>query len=247
MIPYGERHKALADAVLASDDAREMLKAAGYRGRHTSTPWVQVYYEDAQEAASPKPKLISVDGALLVALAGADEATADGAVYEHDQKALLERAMIAALTPRQERVLRLAFFHDATLQEIGDLIGITGARARQIEIVALNKLKKWFAREGAILPAFASDSLVDRARDALSRKKAREVTPSPRPAPSAPPTRTHWALGYGAAVTIKDTDINFSDVPGLVLRIGETWAMNRHLADKIVANGHGVYRVHPFV
>jgi RNA polymerase primary sigma factor len=53
--------------------------------------------------------------------------------------------MLAALTPREDRVLRLRFGlngdHAHTLKEIGERIGVTRERARQIEGKALRKLR----------------------------------------------------------------------------------------------------------
>ena len=56
----------------------------------------------------------------------------------------LER-MLATLTPREARVLRLRFGldgdHAHTLKEVGDRIGVTRERVRQIEGKALRKLR----------------------------------------------------------------------------------------------------------
>ena len=53
--------------------------------------------------------------------------------------------MLAALTPREDRVLRLRFGlngdHAHTLKEIGERIGVTRERARQIEGKALRKVR----------------------------------------------------------------------------------------------------------
>jgi RNA polymerase sigma factor (sigma-70 family) len=46
------------------------------------------------------------------------------------------------LTERELRVIRLHYFDEKTLQEIGNDFGITRERVRQIEVGALKKLHK---------------------------------------------------------------------------------------------------------
>lgn len=50
-------------------------------------------------------------------------------------------AMLATLTPREERVLRLRYFEDMTLDEVGDEVGVCRERIRQIEAKALRKFR----------------------------------------------------------------------------------------------------------
>jgi RNA polymerase primary sigma factor len=63
------------------------------------------------------------------------------------QQELKERfeEILATLTPREERILRMRFGfgleHDHTLQSVGDAFGVTRERIRQIEEKALRKLK----------------------------------------------------------------------------------------------------------
>src|SRR5210317_69081 len=49
--------------------------------------------------------------------------------------------ILSSLTPREERVLRLRFFYNKTLREIGLLFNVNSERVRQIEAKALRKLK----------------------------------------------------------------------------------------------------------
>ena len=55
------------------------------------------------------------------------------------------RKVLATLTPRQERVLRLRFGIDEnadhTLEEVGQDFGVTRERIRQVEAKALRKLR----------------------------------------------------------------------------------------------------------
>jgi len=60
-----------------------------------------------------------------------------------------ERASIQAaldsMDPRLAKVLRLRFFEELTLQTIGDRIGVTRERVRQLEATALGQLRKALA------------------------------------------------------------------------------------------------------
>ena len=55
------------------------------------------------------------------------------------------RKILATLTPKEEKVLRMRFGigeeHDYTLEEVGDAFAVTRERIRQIEIKALKKLR----------------------------------------------------------------------------------------------------------
>ena len=49
--------------------------------------------------------------------------------------------VLSTLTSREERLLRLRFFYNKTLREIGLLFNVNSERVRQIEAKALRKLK----------------------------------------------------------------------------------------------------------
>ena len=49
--------------------------------------------------------------------------------------------ILSTLTSREERLLRLRFFYNKTLREIGLLFNVNSERVRQIEAKALRKLK----------------------------------------------------------------------------------------------------------
>ena len=61
------------------------------------------------------------------------------------------RRLLATLTPREEEILRKCFgigeTRSHTLKEIGDEFGVTRERVRQIEAVALTKLRKYLWRK----------------------------------------------------------------------------------------------------
>ena len=49
--------------------------------------------------------------------------------------------VLSTLTSREERLLRLRFFYNKTLREIGEMFNVNSERVRQIEAKALRKLK----------------------------------------------------------------------------------------------------------
>src|SRR6056300_1873830 len=49
--------------------------------------------------------------------------------------------VLSTLTSREERLLRLRFFYNKTLREIGEMFNVNSERVRQIECKALRKLK----------------------------------------------------------------------------------------------------------
>jgi len=51
------------------------------------------------------------------------------------------RNEIKRLTPRQQRVVTARFFEDKTLDEVGDELGLSGARVREIQSQALRRLR----------------------------------------------------------------------------------------------------------
>lgn len=75
------------------------------------------------------------------------EATAllPDAAYDHNALPKVIARVLATLTPREERVLRLRFGigddNDLTLEEIGEQFNVTRERIRNIEAKALRKLK----------------------------------------------------------------------------------------------------------
>jgi predicted DNA-binding protein (UPF0251 family) len=167
--------------------------------------------------------------------------------------------MLEALTPREERVIRLRFIYDETLEQVGQAFGVTRDRINQIEDKACRKLAKWLrnhAKAIALTPNFGQERAIARQlRDDLERRLADKAAQAQRDAEQREQRKQiaqrvaahealcmsakyHRVLGVGAVVTIKNTDVNFSDALGLVLREGETWRMHPALARRLILNGH---------
>ena len=67
-------------------------------------------------------------------------------IYSHEELSEKIRTALSTLTQREENIIRLRFgignHHERTLSEIGNNLGVTRERIRQIEVQALNKLRK---------------------------------------------------------------------------------------------------------
>ena len=61
-------------------------------------------------------------------------------VEKEQQSALIDKAM-AMLTSREESVLRMRFYEDMTLEQVGKVLGVTRERIRGIEAKALRKMR----------------------------------------------------------------------------------------------------------
>ena len=74
--------------------------------------------------------------------------------------------VLASLTPREERVLRMRFGigmnTDHTLEEVGQQFSVTRERIRQIEAKALRKLKHPEPRQGSCGASWITEALVPR-------------------------------------------------------------------------------------
>lgn len=58
------------------------------------------------------------------------------------------KMLAEALTPRELKVIQHRFVNGLSLEETGELIGVSGARLRQIEIKALRKMKMRAVKRG---------------------------------------------------------------------------------------------------
>lgn len=74
--------------------------------------------------------------------------------YERDQRAVLIERYLSLLTPREATVLRLKYGigHERTytLHEIAPVIGVSGERVRQLEKIALEKIRKRVGEESCV-------------------------------------------------------------------------------------------------
>jgi len=71
-----------------------------------------------------------------------DPATTHDAEAEADKDDLEEVwAAAGGLDERLQTILRLRYKQDYTLEKVGEVLGLTGARVRQLEEIALTKIR----------------------------------------------------------------------------------------------------------
>jgi len=72
-----------------------------------------------------------------------------------EQRELLEKILESAgMNEREEIVLRMLTIEDYTLEEIGQVLGVTKERVRQIEVRTLEKLRRIAERRAVEIPGF---------------------------------------------------------------------------------------------
>lgn len=75
---------------------------------------------------------------------GAEEISVSPDLYDGKGEAV--QKMLANLTTREAQVVHMYFFYNSTLEEVGNALGFTRERARQIKDVALTKLRMRYGR-----------------------------------------------------------------------------------------------------
>lgn len=106
---------------------------------------------------------LEMDYQQVVAMLPSDEQSylPDFYKLENEQTRSLIESALATLTVKERAVMRLRFEDDLTLEECGEMLGVTRERVRQIEIKALRKLRHP-ARIGMYVDAL--DGIDDKAR-----------------------------------------------------------------------------------
>jgi len=94
------------------------------------------------ESTSPLSAGENVDGSMLPAALVPSEPTAPDRAYEELEVRDLVRAAIAALPPRERKVIGLYYYAEATMKQIGAEIGVNESRVSQLHARAIQRLKK---------------------------------------------------------------------------------------------------------
>jgi RNA polymerase sigma factor FliA len=99
-------------------------------------------------AACPESLLedYSKDGAHWEDYFSAKEPNALEGLCSHEETHNLQQA-IANLPPREREVVRLSFFEEATLKEIGLRLGVTEARACQLRAQGVNRMRETLSKK----------------------------------------------------------------------------------------------------
>jgi RNA polymerase sigma factor for flagellar operon FliA len=94
------------------------------------------------ESTSPLSAGDNVDGSMLPAALVPSEPTAPDRAYEELEVRDRVRAAIAALPPRERKVIGLYYYAEATMKQIGAEIGVNESRVSQLHARAIQRLKK---------------------------------------------------------------------------------------------------------
>jgi len=99
------------------------------------------------ESTSPLSAGDHVDGSMLPAALVPSEPTAPDRAYEELEVRDRVRAAIAALPPRERKVIGLYYYAEATMKQIGAEIGVNESRVSQLHARAIQRLKKTLGAE----------------------------------------------------------------------------------------------------
>jgi len=94
------------------------------------------------ESTSPLSAGDNVDGATLPAALVPSEPPAPDRAYEEQEVRERVRAAIAALPPRERKVIGMYYYGEATMKQIGAEIGVNESRVSQLHARAIQRLRK---------------------------------------------------------------------------------------------------------
>ena len=141
------------------------------------------------ESTSPLSAGDNMDGRSLPAALVPSEPTAPDRAYEEQEVRDRIRAAIAALPPRERKVVGLYYYGEATMKEIGAEIGVNESRVSQLHARAIQRLKKSLGADGegaAIATVLPFQETMRRLRMAKAELAPRESDARVRPEAEAP-------------------------------------------------------------
>ncbi len=123
------------------------------------------------ESTSPIANLEGLDNASLPAVLVPSEPPSPDRVYEETEARDRMRTAIGQLPPRERRIVSMYYFHDATMKQIGDAIGVNESRVSQLHARAIDRLRRILV--AASVPA----AQTPRPRLATTSPRQRRVAP----------------------------------------------------------------------
>jgi len=106
------------------------------------------------ESTSPLANLDSIDSASLPAVLVPSEPPSPDRLYEESETRGRMRSALSKLPAREQKILHLYYFVEATMKEIGEQIGVNESRVSQLHARAIQRLRKILAdREVAVVQA----------------------------------------------------------------------------------------------
>src|SRR5262245_52166167 len=139
-----------AEATLQTACLKVLQKKARFDGRSSFKTWFfAVIHRTAADRRRRRLfrrlRLVSFDEAIEKGAA----ANTDERVYRSEMRQVLLRGL-AELSARQREVLQLVFYHELTLAECAEVLGVSVGSARTHYERGKTRLRKWLTATGAI-------------------------------------------------------------------------------------------------
>jgi RNA polymerase sigma factor for flagellar operon FliA len=153
------------------------------------------------ESTSPLATGETVDGASLPPVLSPSEPDAPDKAYEQREVRDRIRAAIAALPPRERRVIGMYYFGDVTMKEIGHDIGVNESRVSQLHARAIQRLRRVLCEDAAPDASASRPAIVAFEQMVRRMKMAKASLPDTRdgvhrPAAGAAADRRGVVLSY---------------------------------------------------
>jgi len=103
------------------------------------------------ESTSPLAHADAVDSASLPAVLVPSEPPAPDSLFEQSETRERVRVAMAKLPPRERHIVRLYYFGEATMKQIGEAIGVNESRVSQLHARAMQRLRTLMVPQ-AVMP-----------------------------------------------------------------------------------------------
>ena len=140
------------------------------------------------EATSPLASGEHVDESNLPTVFVPSEPDAPDAAYEKTETRERVRVAISSLPAREQKVISLYYYAEATMKEIGASIGVNESRVSQLHARAIKRLRESLGEMGAKQMAAMREALVDiaTARPAMAKVAAPAAAKTAKTTPVRP-------------------------------------------------------------
>ena len=124
------------------------------------------------EATSPLANGDHLDESNLPTVLVPSEPDAPDTAYEKSETRDRVRTAISALPPREQKVISLYYYREATMKEIGSAIGVNESRVSQLHARAIKRLRESLGQMGPQQVAAMREALVELASSRPAMAKA---------------------------------------------------------------------------
>ena len=146
------------------------------------------------EATSPLANGDHLDEANLPTVLVPSEPDAPDSAYEKSETRERVRVAISGLPPREQKVISLYYYAEATMKEIGAEIGVNESRVSQLHARAIKRLRESLGELGPQQVSAMRDALVELAKSRPIMAKA-----SIKPVTTLAGTKPGLPLGFASA------------------------------------------------